>query len=214
MRKKIIFFLISLFFFLLFVGFSYLVKEDLFTRFDFDTTVRLQNHIPKKVDPFFSTFSLLGSFELTTLLLLILVLWQRRIFSFIAFFIFAGVHLIEIIFKALLDHPGPPYMFFRYEFDFIFPSSYVKPGGSYPSGHMMRTIFLSTIIFYLIWRSKKNIWVKLFFTFILFAIDLIMMISRVSLGEHWMSDVLGGGILGLAAGVVSLIFFERKKSLG
>lgn len=213
MRKKIIFFVVSLFFFLLFVGFSYLVKEDLFTRFDFDTTVRLQNHIPKKVDPFFSSFSLLGSFELTTLLLLLLIFFQKRILSFFSLLIFAGVHLIEIIFKGLMNHPGPPYMFFRYEFDFIFPSSYVKPGGSYPSGHMMRTIFLSTIIFYLIWRSKKGIWLKLFFTFVLFAIDLVMMISRVSLGEHWMSDVLGGGILGLAAGVFSLMFFSEKRSL-
>lgn len=190
-----------------------MVKEDLFTRFDFDTTVRLQNHIPKKVDPFFSSFSLLGSFELTTLLLLLLIFFQKRILSFFSLLIFAGVHLIEIIFKGLMNHPGPPYMFFRYEFDFIFPSSYVKPGGSYPSGHMMRTIFLSTIIFYLIWRSKKGIWLKLFFTFVLFAIDLVMMISRVSLGEHWMSDVLGGGILGLAAGVFSLMFFSEKRSL-
>jgi membrane-associated phospholipid phosphatase len=71
---------------------------------------------------------------------------------------------------------------------------------------MMRTVYLSIIIFYLIWRLRKSIWLKLFFTFVIFAIDLVMMVSRVSLGEHWMSDVLGGGILGLATGVFSLIF--------
>lgn len=206
MGKKIYYLFLSFIFFALFVFFSYLVKEDFFNRIDFDLTVKIQDHLPKRIDKIFSTFSLIGSFELTSLLLLILVFFQRRMLSFFILFVFIGVHLIEIIFKALIDHPGPPYMFFRYEFDFIFPSSYVKPGGSYPSGHMMRTAFLSTIFLFFIWRTKKSLWLKIGLSLLVLTIDGVMMISRVSLGEHWASDVVGGGILGMAAGLFSLIF--------
>lgn len=203
MGKKIYYLFLSLIFFVLFVFFSYLVKEDFFNQIDFDLTVKIQDHLPRRVDKFFSTFSLLGSFELTALVLLILIVLRRQILSFLAIFVFVGVHLIEIVFKAFLDHPGPPYMFFRYDFDFIFPSSYIKPGGSYPSGHMMRTAFLSTIFLFLIWRSKKSFWLKIGGSLLILTIDGVMMVSRVSLGEHWASDVIGGAILGLVAGFLS-----------
>jgi hypothetical protein len=92
MKKKVIFLFLSIVFFFIFLFFSYLVKKDLFVQWDFDTTVRLQNHLPKKFDPYLSLFSLIGSFEVYSLLILIIIFIRRKIISFLVFIPFAFAH--------------------------------------------------------------------------------------------------------------------------
>lgn len=206
MKKKILWIVISLLFLLAFASFTYLVKEDVFNRLDFDITVRLQDNLPKKYDEFLSSFSLIGSFEILAGLIFLILLLRRKIISFLVFVPFVGAHIVEIIGKAIVHHPGPPHMFFRYNLDFLFPSSYVQPGSSYPSGHSMRTVFVSTLFFYLIIKSKINILAKIFTIGLLIVFNGVMLISRVSLGEHWTSDVVGGALLGASAAFFSYLF--------
>ena len=148
--------MISVFFFVLFIALTYLVKEEYFNQFDFNTTVKLQNHIPKKIDTFFSSLSLVGSFEILAGILFIIFVFRKKLISLLIFIPFAMAHLVEFVGKALLHHPGPPHLFFRYNVDFLFPSSYIQPGSSYPSGHALRIVFVSVIFFYLIIKSKIN----------------------------------------------------------
>src|SRR3990172_4806059 len=185
----------------IFYVFSFLVKEDVFTRFDFDMTVRIQNRIPIRFDPYLSWFSILGSFEATLLILTVFSIFKflnKKFLSILLVPAFGIMHVVEIIGKAFLDHPATPFMFHRYALDFFFPSGYIQPGGSYPSGHSMRTAYLTVLFLFVINKSKLSPPIKLFSYLTILAIFAIMLFSRVSLGEHWTTDVIGGSILGMA----------------
>ena len=206
LKKFIIYSGITVFLAFLFVGFTLVVRTKILNPVDFAITVKLQNHLPRDYDEFLSVFSLIGSFEIISAILLLLVLLRRKIRSLLIFIPFLATHLVEIFGKGLVRHPGPPFMFFRYNLNFLFPSSYVQPGSSYPSGHSLRTLFLTVLLVYIILKSRVGRRAKIFLFGVLTVFDLIMLISRISLGEHWTTDVVGGAILGTGGGIFSLLF--------
>ena len=206
MKKRTTIVLSSIVFFIFFIVLTYFVREDYLNQFDFNTTVKLQNHIPKKVDAVFSSLSLIGSFEILAGLLFIIFILRKKLISLLIFIPFIIAHLVEVVGKFFLHHPGPPHLFFRYNLGFLFPSSYVQPGSSYPSGHALRIVFVSVIFFYLVIRSKINNHIKIFINLFLILFNIAMLISRISLGEHWTTDVIGGALLGLSSGIFAFIF--------
>ncbi|MFA6005581.1 MAG: phosphatase PAP2 family protein [Patescibacteria group bacterium] len=198
---------------LLFVIFSVIVSMNMLDSFDYDFTVHLGRRIPNSIDTLFSYFSLIGSFEITaSVLIFALLMTSGLLNSIFIFIIFSGTHGIELLGKMYLHHPGPPFQFFRYDLGFTFPSSYVQTGSSYPSGHSLRAVFLMVIFLMLVQQSSLKSSVKHILSALIIGFVVIMLVSRVSLGEHWVSDVIGGILLGLASSLFSGVFIPTHAS--
>jgi len=206
-RLKLIF--LSFILLAAFVIFSFLVSKELLVNIDFDTTVRLQNKIPRSFDYPLSFLSLVATFELSLLYLLsifILVAIKYKKFFF-GLFTFFVILLLELMGKIFIFHPAPPYMFFRYVLGFSFPSSYIHTNYSYPSGHMSRTAFFIVIILFIVHKYIKNKFLRWSISLVFLGLGMSMLVSRIYLGEHWFSDVLGGILLGTSIASFSLVFW-------
>lgn len=214
MRTKL--FLLSIAFTLLFTYFSYSVAKEHWQKIDFDTTVKLQDHISRRFDGIFSYFSLLGSAEVTIgfcLIVAFLSLLRRKWLEIVGWLMIVPASMAEVFGKLVVFHPGPPVFFHRSILPTNLPSFYVHTNFSYPSGHMTRTIFIITVFASMMVFSSRNLPTRFVIFCSLLILAFLMGLTRVYLGEHWLSDVLGGVILGVAVGFLASVLILRNRRI-
>ena len=187
--------------YLSFLGLSLLVHLGFLKEIDAKALIFFQAITPKNLDPFLSIFSLIGSFWIITggFAALLFIGKKYRLLTWFLLVTFL-LHLIEILGKNFITQPLPPKELVRTFLPFHLPYSSLKTSFAFPSGHSMRAVFVSLVALFWLESSRLSKNTKRFLKIFIFSFVFIMLYSRLSLGEHWFSDVLGGALLGIIGG--------------
>lgn len=85
----------------------------------------------------------------------------------------------------------------------------VENGYSFPSGHAMISICLYGLLIYLVNKKIKNKLLKIILTILLIILILGIGISRIYVGVHYPSDVLGGYLLSLSILIFNITIVNK-----
>ena len=181
--KGIVFF-VSLVLFLL-------IAENIFTKeiLSMDTLGYsfISSFISDNVTVFMKFITYFGSaYVLIPLTVLLFIITKNK-----KLHILIGSNLILVTFlnqflKFFFQRPRPE------EYRFISESGY-----SFPSGHSMVSMAFYGLLIYIVYGYVKNVYLKYGLMVILFMLILFIGISRIYLGVHYTSDVLGGFLLSI-----------------
>lgn len=202
-KTRLLTLFIGVLFLIFFYVFSHEVKRGFLKQTDFDVTVRLQNHIPKLFDEVWEDVAILVTpapsvFIVGFLTIVAFANKKIRLRALIIPILFGTLVMGELYGKSVVHHPAPPFFMIKNPTT-IFPQFYVNEQFSYPSGHTARAVFLAIVLWFLTIQQCNNITMKKRF---LIGAGLglyvgLVALGRIYLGHHWLSDVIGGGLLGI-----------------
>ncbi len=90
--------------------------------------------------------------------------------------------------------------------------SHTLPTTSFPSGHVLIFTAVLGFLWYLVYKSRLPVMVRLPLLVGLGGIVVLMGPARIYSGEHWASDVLAGYLLGSSWLALSVKFYERGRT--
>jgi undecaprenyl-diphosphatase len=198
-----------------FVAMTMAIAAGVFNMLDHQVAQAMHDIWQEPLHTLFQLVAELGGLELTTVLMLALFIYLwRGGFGSDAFVVgaFFGAVALELLYKKLLFHPGPPRSLSHSDG----PSLTDLLGGaslhnSFPSGHMVRTVVVYGLLAFVIRRLSPAPPVRALAFPVAVVIIVIEAFDRIYLDVHWESDVIGGLLLGGIALLAATVWLDRPR---
>ena len=198
-----------------YVAIALLVDAGAFGPLDLRMTHYLQGRGSTGQDIGLGIFAYLGSIEVTLLIAVLLGVGLFRGLRLLAVlpavFILAGSGL-EILGKQLIVSPAPGSALQRFP-EFLPSLGHQIGRWSFPSGHLVRATLTYGLVLYLAERWELFGRDSSRLSPVLVLVVFFVGYGVVYLGWHWLSDAIGGLLLGLALLFALIAYLERKRSV-
>ena len=202
-------------FFGAFLVITILVSAGAFDRLNLRLTHYIQGRGSTGQDIGLGLFSYLGSIEVTLVIAALLGLALFRGLRLLAVlpvaFVLAG-SLLELIGKQVITSPAPGKAFQRFP-DFLPGLAHKFGHYSFPSGHVLRATLTYGLVLYLSERWELFGRDSSRLSPVLVLVVFFVGYGVVYLGWHWLSDALGGFLLGLTLLFALIAYLERKRTV-
>lgn len=195
-------FVISLFALIAFCIVAILIRADKVVVFDSSIISAVQSQESPSLTTIMEFFTVVGSTQVVVVLTLFIIFFlfkvlHHRLELLLFMGVVAGSPILNFVLKEFFQRARPDF------------HRLIEIGGySFPSGHAMNAFTVYGILSFLLWRHIFNrsgrTLLLLFCTFFIIMIG----VSRIYLGVHYPSDVIGGYLAGGFWLATSIWFFQ------
>lgn len=135
-------------------------------------------------------------------ILLLYILNKNKIYSYLAIINIVIIFILNNIIKFIIQRPRPS------GYNLVIENNY-----SFPSGHAMVSTAFYGFLIYLIYKKITDKKLKYFLITLLSLIIILIMISRIYLGVHYLSDTLAGFSLSIIYLMIFTTIIDKYKLL-
>lgn len=198
-KRSIIIGILSLLFILLIV----LVKTNLIENFDTFVYELVTFKMTNLLTNIYKVFTFLGStvfiVSLVIFFFILFIILKKNNKGYVIASVLIISTLVNNLIKIIIRRPRPTVLALVTEKSF-----------SFPSGHTMGAVSMYGILIYIINKSNLNNKLKITLNIILGILPIIVMISRIYLGAHYASDVIGGALVAIILLLVETYYIDKK----
>ena len=114
---------------------------------------------------------------------------------------------INYLIKLIVARPRP------YVVDPTIMNKLSAIGNSFPSGHTLSASIICSFLLFWIIKKCKNKTLKAFLCGIVVLFILAVIFSRMYLGQHYLSDTIGGLLLGVCFSLIGIFTYLKSEKI-